>query len=62
MLDRLVGFCFAVLFGAAAIYVAVRLIESVTGALVVIAGMIGGALIAGFALKLLWRRGRMNRW
>ena len=62
MLDRIVGYCLAVLFAAVAIYIAVRFIESVTAALVVIAAVIGGAVIAGFAVRLLWRRGWMNRW
>ena len=62
MLDRLVGFCLSLLFAAVAIYVAVRLVESVTAALVVIAAVIGGGVVAGLAVRFLWRRGRMNSW
>ena len=62
VLDRLVGLCLALLFAAVAIYVAVRLIESVAAALVVVAAVIGGAAIAGLVTRLLWRHRRMNRW
>lgn len=39
-LDRAVGVCLAVLVGAAAVFVAVRLIESVWVALLVIVGVL----------------------
>jgi hypothetical protein len=52
------GICLTVLAGAVAVYVAVRLIESIGGALVVIVAAIGGLAIVG----LLWRRQRANRW
>lgn len=62
MLDRLVGICFAVLAAAVAIYVAVRLIESVAATLLIIVAVIGSVGIAGFVARLLWRRNRSDRW
>ena len=62
MLDRLVGTCFAVLAAAVAIYVAVRLIESVAATLMIIVAVIGSVAIAGFFARLLWRRHRPDRW
>ena len=62
MLDRLVGICFAVLAAAVAIYVAVRLIESVAATLMIIVAVIGSVVIAGFVARLLWRRHRSDRW
>ena len=62
MLDRLVGTCFAVLAAAVAIYVAVRLIESVAATLMIIVAVIGSVVIAGLFARLLWRRHRPDRW
>lgn len=62
MLDRLVGMCFAVLAAAVAIYVAVRLIESVAAALVIIVAVIGLVFTVGAVVRLLWRRYRTDRW
>jgi hypothetical protein len=62
MLDRLVGICLALLMAAVAIYVAVRLIESIAAELVDIGAVVGGIVIVGFIASLLWRRNRMNRW
>lgn len=62
MLDRVLGTCFALVAAAVAIYVAVRLIESVAAALLVIVAVIGGLVIAGTVARLLWRRRRMDRW
>ncbi len=62
MLDRLVGICLALLAAAVAIYVAVRLIESIAAELVDIGAVVGGLVIVGFVVSLLWRRNRMNRW
>lgn len=62
MLDRLFGICFAMLAAAVAVYVAVRLIESVAGPLVVIMAVLGGFVLVGFLVRLLWRRQRMDRW
>lgn len=62
MLDRLFGICFAMLAAAVAIYVAVRLIESVVEPLVVIMAVLGGFVLVGFVVRLLWRRQRMDRW
>lgn len=62
MADRLLGVCLALLAAAVAIYVAVRLIESVAGALVAIAGAIGGVIILSFVARSLWRWHRNNRW
>ncbi len=55
LLDRLVGVCLAVLIGAAAVYVAVRLIEAVAMALLVILAVAG--FVAG-AVLILRSRGR----
>lgn len=62
MLRRLVGTCFALLAAAVAIYVAVRLIESVATALIAIVAVFGGLVVLGFAARLLWRRQRIDRW
>ena len=61
-MSRLVGICMAILAAAVAIYVAVRLIESIAVALVGIVAVIGGLIILCVVLNLLWRRHRMNRW
>ena len=55
MLDKLVGLCLSLLVGAAAIFIAVHLIEAVWTALLVIVGV--GAFIAVAALLL---RGRSH--
>ena len=62
MLDRLVGICFALLAAAVAIYVAVRLIESIAAALISIVAVVGGLVVLGLIVSLVWRRNRMNRW
>jgi hypothetical protein len=54
-LDKLVGVCLSVLIGAAAIYIAVRLIQAVWTALLVILGV--GAFLA-IAAALLHSRNR----
>lgn len=56
-LDRAVGACFRLLLAAAALYVAVRLIEAVWPVLVVIC-LVAGLTIAGVSLV----RGRRNLW
>lgn len=62
MLDRLVGLCFTLLVVAVALTVAVHLIEAVWPALVMIIATIGGLVILGFVMRLLWSRHRTNRW
>lgn len=62
MLDRLVGACIAFLAAAVAIYMAVKLIESVAATLLVIVAVIGALIIAGFVGRVLWRRHRLDRW
>ena len=62
MLDRLIGICFALLAAAVAIYVAVRLIESIAAALISIVAVVGGLVVLGLIGSLLWRRNRVNRW
>jgi len=62
MLDRIVAICFSLLAGAVAIYIAVRLIQSVAGALVAIIAVAGGLVLLGLIARLLWRHRRMNRW
>lgn len=61
LLDRLVAASFSLLAAAVAIYVAVRLVESVFSTLIVIIAVIGGLSVLGFAARLLWRH-RMDRW
>ena len=62
MLDRLIGICFMLLGAAVAIYVAVRLIESIAAALISIVAVVGGLVVLGLIGSLLWRRNRVNRW
>jgi hypothetical protein len=62
VLDRLAGACLAFLAAAVAVYVAVRLIESVTAALVVIAAVTGGLLIACWIAAAIRRRRWPGRW
>jgi hypothetical protein len=62
MLDRLMGVCLTVLAAAMAIYVAVRLVESVAAALVIIVAAIGGTVLVGFVVAICWRRYRPDRW
>ena len=62
MLDRLIGICFALLAAAVAIYVAVRLIESIAAALISIVAVVGGLVVLGLIVSLLWRQNRMSRW
>ena len=62
MLDRLAGACLAFLAGAVAVYVAVRLIESVAAALVVIAAAVGGLLIVSWIAAAVRRRRWPSRW
>lgn len=62
MLDRLVGASLTLLLAAVAIYVAVRLLESVFTTLIVIVAVVGGLVIGGAVLRLLWRRHRMDGW
>jgi len=62
VLDRLAGACLAFLAGAVAVYVAVRLIESVAAALVVIAAVTGGLLIAIWITVMIRRRRWPGRW
>jgi hypothetical protein len=61
VIGRLAGICFSLLLAAVAIYVAVRLVESVASALIVIAAVIGGITICGFLARLWWRR-HLDRW
>lgn len=56
-LDKAVGVCLSVLVCALAIYVAVRLVEAVAVALLVILGV--GGLVAGTAA---WLRSRHRGW
>ena len=62
MLDRIVAICFSLLAAAVAIYIAVRLIQSVAGALVAITAVAAGLIILGLIARLLLRHRRMNRW
>jgi hypothetical protein len=57
LVDRLVGLCFSLLVGAAALYFAVQLIEAVWTALLVIVGV---GLFIGAAVLVL--RSRSNGW
>ncbi len=62
MLVRLPGVAVGVLASAVAIYVAVRLIESVATQLVVIGGCFAVMLMLLWVFRVLWRRQRANRW
>lgn len=62
MLDRLFGICFALLAAVVAIYIAVRLIESIAAALVSIVAVVGGLIVLAAIASLVWRRNRINRW
>lgn len=62
MVDRLVGMSFALLAATVAMVVAVHLVESVAATLLVIAAAVGGLVMTGFVVRLLWRRDRINRW
>ena len=62
MLDRIVAICFSLFAAAVAIYIAVRLIQSVAGALVAITAVAGGLVVLALIARLLWRHRRMNRW
>lgn len=55
LLDRLVGACLMVLVAAAAIAIAVRLIEAVWSALLTTLVVAGVFVLAGLALRLWWR-------
>jgi hypothetical protein len=50
-LDQLIGVCFSLLLGAAAIYLAVQLLEAVWQVLLVILGIIGAAGIGIAVLR-----------
>jgi hypothetical protein len=56
-LDQLVGACFSLLVGAAAVFIAVRLILAVWTALLVILGVAGFGLVAVMVLQ-----GRRRGW
>lgn len=62
MLDRLLETCVAALAAAAAVYVAVRLIESVAATLMTIVAVIGGLIIVSFLARMWWRTHSTNRW
>ena len=62
MIDRLFWFCFAVLAAALAIYVTVRLIESIAAALIAIVAAIGGVIVLSIVVRFVWWRHRMNHW
>jgi small basic protein len=55
LIDKLVGLCFSLLVGAAAIYIAVQLIEAVWTALLV---MLGVGLFIGLAVLVHRSRSR----
>lgn len=62
MIDRLVAVCAGVLVAVIALVVAVRLLESIAAALVIIAAVIGGGIMLTVATRLaMWLR-RSNRW
>lgn len=59
MIDRLLGVAFALLVAAGAIFLAVRLIESVAMQLTVISAVVIFVALAALAIRTLWRT---NRW
>lgn len=62
MLDRLTGLCLSLFICAVALYVAVRLIESVAGTLLLIVAAAGAVIALGLVLTAVWRRYRVHRW
>jgi hypothetical protein len=58
--DRMIGWCFSILFGVIALYCAVRLIESILPTLIVVIGILAliAAVIGGIVVFSTWR----NRW
>jgi hypothetical protein len=61
-MGRVFGGCVTLLAAALAVYVAVRLIESVAAAIVIIAAAIGGLVIFSVAARAVWRSRRFDRW
>ncbi|HKP39466.1 hypothetical protein [Mycobacterium sp.] len=60
-MNRLIGWCFGLLAGAVALYCAIRLIESILPALIVVVGtltLIALVIGAGIVVIRTWR----NRW
>lgn len=55
LLDRLIGTCLALLFGAAAVYIAVRLIEAIWTSLVIILVIAGVVTFGVLAARARWR-------
>ncbi|WP_298209103.1 hypothetical protein [Ferrimicrobium sp.] len=62
MVERMVRACLALLIGAIALYLAIRLIASIAG-IVLDTVLIAATLMAfGFIVTRLWRRYRTDRW
>ena len=59
-IDRLIGACIGLLVAAVALYCAVRLIEAVLPALLVVVGVLGiiGLVVGGIVVFRTWR----DRW
>jgi hypothetical protein len=62
MFDRLTGACMGFLTAAAALYMAVRLIELIAVPLIVIAAVIGGLTGLCWVIVLVYRRYWSSRW
>jgi hypothetical protein len=58
VIERIIGVCLTLLAAAVAIYIAVRLIESIASTLIIMVAA-GGALAV---LSWLWRRHQGSRW
>ena len=58
--DRMIGWCFGILFAVIALYCAVRLIESILPTLIVVIGILAliATVIGGIVVFSTWR----NRW
>ena len=62
LLSRLLGASAKVLVAAVLTYVAVRLLESIAGVLVVTVVIAVVAVVLGLVFRAVWRARRANRW
>ena len=61
-MEWLLRACLALLAAAIAINLAVRLVESVAAALLIIVAAVGGLVVVGFVVRLCWQRRGAGRW
>ncbi len=62
MIERAVHACLALLVGAIALYLAVKLLASIAGVLLETLFITAVLVALGFVVGRLWRRHRINRW